>query len=101
MGIHVQNDASQESQGEEALKEALKEHYEFTQIRTIWNAEGMSEENRDEGPASLSVQDLSQKQLAGCVLTKQTDHQQLSSGCFILHVFRKLAQSRYLTSSAT
>ena len=33
--------------------------------------------------------------------TKQTDHQQLPSRCFILHVFGKLAQSRYLTSSAT
>ena len=48
----VRNDAGQQSLGEEALKEAWKEHYEFTQIRTIWNAKGMPEEIPVEGLAS-------------------------------------------------
>ena len=47
----------------------------------------MPEEIPVEGLASWLVQELSQKQLAGCVLTKQTYHQQLSSRCFILHAF--------------
>ena len=50
--------------GEEALKEAWKEHYEVTQIRTLWNAKGMPEEIPVEGLASRSVQELSHKQLA-------------------------------------
>ena len=45
MGIHVQNDTGQQLLCEEALKEAWKEHYEFTQILTLWNAEGMPEES--------------------------------------------------------
>ena len=49
-----------------------------------------------EALASRSAQDLSQKQLAGCILTKQTDHEHLSSRFFILHVFGKLTQSRCL-----
>ena len=52
MGIHVQNDTGQQLPGEEALKEAWKEHYEFTQIRTLWNAEDMPEESPVEGLAS-------------------------------------------------
>ena len=52
MGIHVQNDAGQQSLGEETLKEAWKEHYELIQIRTVWNAEGMLEESQVEGLAS-------------------------------------------------
>ena len=78
------------------MKEAWKEHYEVTQIRTLWNAKGMPEEIPVEGPASRSVKELLQKQLAGCVLPKQTYHQQLSSRCFILHAFGKLVQSRCL-----
>ena len=34
------------------MKEAWKEHYEVTPIRTLWNAEGMPEEIPVEGPAS-------------------------------------------------
>ena len=33
------------------MKEPWKEHYEVTQIRTLWNAEGMPEEIQVEGPA--------------------------------------------------
>ena len=51
MGIHVQNGAGQQSLGEEAYKEAWKEHYEITQIRTLWNAECMPEESTVEGLA--------------------------------------------------
>ena len=40
----MRNDAGQQSLGEEAMKEAWKEHYEVTQIQTLWNAEGMLEE---------------------------------------------------------
>ena len=58
-------------------KEARKDRYEVIQIRTLLNAEGMLGEIPVEGLTSWSVQDLSQKQLARCVLTKQTDHQQL------------------------
>ena len=50
--MHVQNDAGQQSLGEETYKEAWKEHYELTQIRTLWNAEGMLEESPVEGLAS-------------------------------------------------
>ena len=39
----------------------------------------MPEEIPVEGLASCSVQELSQKQCAGCLLTKQTDHQTLYS----------------------
>ena len=52
MGIHVQNDAGQQLLGEEAKKGAWKEHYEFTRIRTIWNADDMPEESTAEGLAS-------------------------------------------------
>ena len=79
-------------------KEAWKEHYEVTQIRTRWNAEGMPEKISVKALACWPAQDLSQKQLAGCVLTRQTDHQQLSSRFFILHAFGTLAQSRCLTT---
>ena len=51
----------------------------------------MPEEISVEALTYLSAQDLSQKQLAGCVLSKQTDHQQLSLRFFILHEFGKLA----------
>ena len=52
MGINVQNDADQQSLGEEMLQEAWKKHYELTQIRILWNAEGMLEESPVEGLAS-------------------------------------------------
>ena len=34
------------------MKEAWKEHYEVTQIRTLWNAERVPEETPVEGSAS-------------------------------------------------
>ena len=44
----MRNDAGQQALGEEVWKE----HYEVTQIRTLWNAKGMPEDIPVEGLAS-------------------------------------------------